>query len=529
MDNGLLTSSPTPAYESTHGRCVCSSLPIILMAIGWLCPSPAAAQWVKTSFPGDTTVRAIAARGSYIFAGSEQAGVFRSSNNGASWTRQNTGIPISASVYALLVNGTDLYAGTSLGVYRTTNDGAAWIAVNNGLPNVAVTAMTLGWNGNIWIGNTASGIYRTSNNGQSWTQVPLPSPVTGYPSYAVSAMAFNGNFLFVGGRDWHDMDDALIRYSNGGVSGSVIFDVNTRPWGGIHCMLTEGSTIYLAGGDRLRYSLANGDSGSWQFWSDEGCCALFCLQRQGYRMFGGSNYGGALATDDFTRYWNQTGFPTWNSVQSLRIVDTVIYAGTWQNGLWKRSLSQLTPVRLESFTAEELGGKIHLRWLTASETNVGGFEIQRSIDAGDNWTAIAFVRATGIAGGKNEYRFVDDRRIPGESGAMIFYRLKIVNADDSFEYSPVAEARRDGWSIVPVTLDVRWNGNTAEIAYSLGQHSNVTLRVYDVLGRVAAEPLRAQQSEGRHVLSYDASGLSRGVWIFSLETGTDQAARMIMK
>lgn len=80
--------------------------------------------------------------GTSPFAGVSGAGVFRSTDNGSSWTAVNSGMP-SGEVGALAVSGTSLFAGTVWGVFRSTDDGASWTAVNTGLIDKRVQALAV--------------------------------------------------------------------------------------------------------------------------------------------------------------------------------------------------------------------------------------------------------------------------------------------------------------------------------------------------------------------------------------------------
>lgn len=55
------------------------------------------------------------------------------------------------------------------------------------------------------------------------------------------------------------------------------------------------------------------------------------------------------------------------------------------------------------------------------------------------------------------------------------------------------------------------------ITYELKSVSQVSLRVFDVLGREAAVLVNSMQAEGKHSISFDASDLSSGVYFYSLE------------
>ncbi len=99
--------------------------------------------WEQTGGPEGGNIWCFAVSGTSIFAGTD-GGVFRSTNNGASWTAVNTGLMNSTSVYSLAISGSTLFAGTNGGgVYRSSNNGALWTAVGIGLTNNAVSSLVV--------------------------------------------------------------------------------------------------------------------------------------------------------------------------------------------------------------------------------------------------------------------------------------------------------------------------------------------------------------------------------------------------
>lgn len=90
------------------------------------------------------------------------------------------------------------------------------------------------------------------------------------------------------------------------------------------------------------------------------------------------------------------------------------------------------PVTLVSFHAEKEGASVRLNWVTNAEIQCDHFEIERSTN-GKKWDWIGNANAQAIEGKGAEYFFTDTR---AESG-KIYYRLKMIDADQSFAYSRI--------------------------------------------------------------------------------------------
>jgi photosystem II stability/assembly factor-like uncharacterized protein len=109
------------------------------------------------------------------------AGLFKSTNNGDSWSRINLASQYS-SINIFAVSGTNLFAGTFSGVVLTTDFGANCLPVNSGLPNNCDIQSFAITKDNLFAGTGSNGVWRlplsevSVNKGQNTTNCS-PTPV----------------------------------------------------------------------------------------------------------------------------------------------------------------------------------------------------------------------------------------------------------------------------------------------------------------------------------------------------------------
>ncbi len=99
-------------------------------------------------------------------------GLFRSTNNGTSWSLSNSGLQ-NSHVTAIVINPATtaiMYAGTVGGVFKTVNGGATWVA--SGPTNASVRALAIDpINPSTVYAGTGNGIYKTIDAGSTWTPI----------------------------------------------------------------------------------------------------------------------------------------------------------------------------------------------------------------------------------------------------------------------------------------------------------------------------------------------------------------------
>lgn len=74
--------------------------------------------------------------------------------------------------------------------------------------------------------------------------------------------------------------------------------------------------------------------------------------------------------------------------------------------------------------------KVTLQWSTLSEIDCKGFDIERGLNKND-FKKIGFIDGAGDSSEKNDYEFVDNNVYKSTVNRTFYYRLIIVNANNS--------------------------------------------------------------------------------------------------
>jgi hypothetical protein len=198
-----------------------------------------------------------------------------------------------------------------------------------------------------------------------------------------------------------------------------------------------------------------------------------------------------------------------------------IYA---QNIQANGSFGGIVPVELISFSAIQNGKDIILEWQTVTETNNSGFEIQRLND--DRWEQIGFVPGFGTTTERHHYSFIDDN----VSSGFYHYILKQIDFDGSFSYSNTVELEITAPSEYQLYQNYPnpFNPSTL-ISYQIPVSGNVTLKIYDALGKEISTLVDENKPAGNYVFDFDASILPSGIYFYRIQAGSfDDTKKMIL-
>lgn len=136
---------------------------------------------------------------------------------------------------------------------------------------------------------------------------------------------------------------------------------------------------------------------------------------------------------------------------------------------------QSLPVEYVFFDAKLKEKDVELSWVTASEINNEGFEIQKSSNAFE-WQTIGWINGAGNSQERQDYQFIDKDPFDGNN----YYRLKQIDFDGNFEYSTLQSIRFEPENSIlevfpnPVVNTMRLKGidndiSTIKIVDNIGQ------------------------------------------------------------
>lgn len=208
----------------------------------------------QTVWPPKNPVTCFALRGSVVYAGTGGDGVLRTKNSGLTWTSVNSGLT-SKVVNALVVDGTQLFAGTSTGVFVSESGSGEWKAA--GLSGEDVTSLVT-IHGDLFATTFTEGdILISHDNGQTWTQVNYATALVP----RASVLAVDNDELFAGTMFGVLRSTRSLPGSASGAAGlpAPITTVNGRsPWTMVKSDIWNKFISYLGVANTNLYAGTNG-------------------------------------------------------------------------------------------------------------------------------------------------------------------------------------------------------------------------------------------------------------------------------
>ena len=441
-----------------------------------------------------------------------------------SWDDRFDKLGINGPVYALAVNGGEVYVGgsfTQAGVVSANNvahwDGSSWHALGNGISNQAgiafVYALAVTADGKLYAGGqfTTAGNSNANNiavwNGISWSR--LGDSGSRGTNSTVYALASNGNEIFAGGIFT--------------IAGTISVN-GAAKWDGAQWF-------------RLGTSLTNGVTGG----------AAYALSTFDESLFVAGDFvtAGNVPAQNIARWditagaWSALGQGTDGKTQSIagNFFGEVVAGGVFSSagGLPANKIAKWDGIAWSSLGAGQANGVTgEVRALAASAGYLyvggnffeAGGEAMSSIARWDrnHWSPLR----AGVAGVVHA--------LSSDSSGTVFVGGQFSGAGGipakNFciwreETSAVEEKITKG-EIHAIKLHQNYpnpfNPTTA-INFHLPSAQFVTLEVFDVNGRKVATLALGRKNAGEHHVQFDARQLSSGVYFYRLAAGAFKQTR----
>jgi ligand-binding sensor domain-containing protein len=349
-----------------------------------------------------------------------------------------------------------LYAGTDNGIYEPGLSSGTWLRVSDGLPRATVYQIHFSPSDRNLYASTSAGLYYLRDGLSQW------NPGAGIWTYDFIESPDNNKYIGTSG--------GIMTSFYGGSVWDVLQTIGL-PLTSIYCLAADSSNNLFAGTlhDGVFESTDGGD-----FWTQVGINSPFIFYTvktmeidNADRIFAGTDTVGAYYSADMGTSWNRISSITGKGVTCFLVNRASGYfAGTLDRGIfmstdrglsWSPANDGLTDPSVTSLLFDQQG------YLYAA-TDSGIF------------------RSTGVVSGIHQ-----NTEIPS---SFNLYQ----NYPNPFN---------------PTTV----------ISYQLSAVSNVTLKVYDVLGREVETLVNEKESEGAHSVNFNASTLPSGVYFYRLAAG----------
>jgi len=441
--------------------------------------------------------------------------IYKSTDRGETFSPLGTPVPGASDIKNIILNDDNtveflVAIESSTGkIMKTTNAGTNWnIAADNlsfsffGIPMTQEpghpdTIYTM----------SGSSFMRSTDFGDTWTTMTnsvgcaTPCDIEVFPNSSVILVGDQGTGIFRStdyGLTWNQVHNTAgeiptiaVDYQTPGVAWA------TR-WGGTGGLLKStnfGSTWQLL-----------------NFFSGFNMWGVHVHPNNSDYVIAGRYSGGVM-------YITHNGGASWVSASTgssnyqVYIVDTMTVFAAQGSGLWKLNSDYFVPVELTSFTAKVIGYKALLEWTTASEINNRGFDVEMSNNK-ESFEKIAFVPGFGTSAEQHSYSYVVDKLLSTKN----YFRLRQIDFDGTFEYSPVVEV--DG--VTPSEFYLAQNhpnpfNPSTSIQFSLPVDASVRIKLFDMLGEEVTEITNKEFNAGVYIINFIAEDLSSGTYLYIFE------------
>lgn len=427
--------------------------------------------------------------------------ILKTTDGGKIWKTQlyagGTSRPIR-SVYFI-----DEYSGWALGdngVLSTTDGGDHWVEGNVNGKSLFFIDENTGWLVRETFNIYSDAIFKTTDGGTTWIPKATES------GFSVFFIDINNGWV-VGN------NGSIRKTTDGGESWDTKTSGTTND---LNCIKFFDSNLGMCVGNAGTVLLSTDGGENWVIKNVGNTEVLTSISftNSATVWISGSN-GTILSTTDLGNNWTNYGSVTNNNLTSLYFINENTGWIGGNDGTIFKYQNDILPVELVSFTADLKNNQVQLNWLTATEINNFGFNIERKYNE-EGWESIGFVKGQGSSTTKKYYSFTD-KNLTG--GSKFQYRLKQIDTDGRFEYSEIVEVE-----ILPHQYELSQNypnpfNPSTVIEFSIPEEvNNLRLTVYNALGEKVEDIINKELAAGKYSFQWNAQNLATGTYFYELRT-----------
>ena len=505
-----------------------------------------------------TDIHSIEVCGNSIYAVTyNDNGVLRSTDDGTTWTRGDSGLvnPFDTLIYDgnrreitdIAASGDTVFAASGDDLFISYDSASSWTALSTeGLEGGDVTSLALPGN-DLYVG-TPHGYYKSTNGGADW-----PAGNFKLANMCIMYLASKGDTIFATDEPGGGMGPPhLYRSIDNGINWNSIKKFN----GGISTLHVRGDDVFVGCADTLYRSTDNGIT-----WSTIGagiqvsCVAAIentvLVQTYNDGIYRSTDNGNALQAYD--------NFPD-TTIYSLAVNEEYVYAGAAER-IFRSSDNGL------NWEAVNSGNTKIWAYRLAVKGNVivaGGNEgsVVISNDNGQSWTTVSIssneiIHSIAITGEavlvgmfSGVYQLTNDgtgwsivkSRMFTDNQSQEVYSLT-VNETDVFAGTRRGSVWRCPLSDLPLAVKTPEHhtatpngfkmaspgtiGAPAQISFSLSHCQQVAIHVYNLSGAVVQSFPRNYFESGSHILKWDTRFLPPGCYWFKMQAGSEIHAKKV--
>jgi hypothetical protein len=443
--------------------------------------------------------------------------IYKSVDKGETFSATGIPVPSSTKIKCIILDdynpGTFIVAVESTPndkIYKTTNDGASWIlTLDEGQMSYFGIPVTQDpSNPDELYTMIDANFKRSTDFGSTWATIssnfgPISAPcdIEVFPDTSIILIGDNFTGIFKStdyGFTWSQ------KFSTSGEIPTISVDLSSR---GI-----AWATKWSGGGGLLKST----DFGeTWVHQSGFNGISMWGVHVQptdGNLVIAGCySCGTSWRTKNGGQTWTQIPISANNYQYS--IIDSMNQFAAQENGFYKLESEYFIPVELSSFDAVLVKRDVILNWITASELNNQGFEIEQSFD-NRNFSKIGFVPGFGTTTETKSYSF----KISDVPSGIQYYRLRQIDFDGTstvFNSVEIFGPMPDKY-VLNQNHPNPFNPSTA-ISFSLPVESDVKITLYNMIGQQVARIASAYFQAGNHTVEFNAKDLPSGAYIYTLE------------